>query len=256
VLQSRGLQRPEQTRADVSNAGDLVACFFSLALARSAKPQDGLADFRSRVSAPWPGVLARRVLVCLAMKNLIFVLVLASFANAQATLRNSVTFSVGPAFNDSNRPSGRYDTTLGLGATYDYRVFRHLQIEAGITTALHPTAPFEDPIFGIQQPTDRFTWVPFGLQGVLPLRAGRLEVFAGGGGMYENYSAGNLFPLLSTVRSQDAWRGYFKFGATAAIGRSRHFWLGASAREFLGDQAQGLHWDQWVVVTADVSFRF
>ncbi len=73
--------------------------------------------------------------------------------------------------------------------------------------------------------------------------------------MYENYSTGNLPPAFG-ARSEDAWRGYLKLGATAAIGRSRHFWLGASAREFLGDQAQGLHWDQWVIVTADVSFRF
>jgi len=187
-----------------------------------------------------------------AVKNLTWVLLLGSFANAQATLRNTATFSVGSALNGP-RQCCQYDTTVGLGVTYDYRVFRYLQVEAGIATALHPTPELRGATFDIK-PSDRFLWVPFGFQGVLPLRDGRLEVLAGGGGIYENYSAGNIPPFIG-ARSEDAWGGYLKLGATTALGRSRHFWLGASAREFLGNRAQANH-DQWMVVTGDFSFRF
>jgi hypothetical protein len=187
-----------------------------------------------------------------AVKNLIFAVLLASFANAQATLRNSVTFSVGSALSGP-RQCCQYNTTLSLGATYDFRVFRYLQVEAGITTALHPTPELRGATFDIQ-PTDRFLWVPFGFQGALPLWAGRLEVLAGGGGIFENYSAGNIPPFIG-AQSENAWGGYLKLGAATAIGRSRHFWLGASAREFLGNRAHANH-DQWMVVTVDFSFRF
>jgi hypothetical protein len=188
-----------------------------------------------------------------AVKSLIFVLFLASFANAQTNLRNSVTFSVGSAFAGP-RGNGQFDTTVGLGATYRYRWFHYLDIEAGITTALHPTPTLRGATFAID-PTDHFIWVPFGLRGVLPLRNGAMELSAGAGGMYENYSAGNIPPFIGK-QSQDAWGGYFVAGAATAISRSRHYWLGASAREFLGNANRTSTHDLWFVVTGDFSFRF
>ena len=120
-------------------------------------------------------------------------------------------------------------------------------------TALHPTTELRGATFDIQ-PTDHFIWVPFGVQGVLPLRGDRLEVLAGAGGTFEHYSAGNIPPFIG-VQSDTAWGGYFKLGAAAAITRNRRVWLGASAREFLGNLTQASH-DQWIVVTGDLSFRF
>jgi hypothetical protein len=187
------------------------------------------------------------------MKNLIFVVVAASFVNAQPALRNSVTFSVGSALIGP-RGNGQFDTTVGLGATYGYRVTRYLQIEAGITAALHPTPELRGATFTIE-PTDHFIWMPFGLRGILPLRSDRMELSAAGGGIYENYSSGNI-PLFIGPQSQSAWGGYFALGVAAAMERSRHVWVGASAREFLGNANRTSQHDLWFVVTGDVSFRF
>jgi hypothetical protein len=184
-----------------------------------------------------------------SVRNLIFVLFLAIVANAQSDLRNSITVSAGSALNGP-RQCCQFDTSVALGATYDYRVIRYLQIEAGIMTAIHPTPHLGGATFDID-PTDRFLWVPFGLQGVLPLWGGRLEASAGGGGIYEHYYSGNIPPFVGK-QSDSAWRGYFKLGTAVAIDRTRHFWLGASAREISGNRTRA----QWVIVTGDLSFRF
>ena len=143
---------------------------------------------------------------------------------------------------------------MSLGATYGYRLFPHLQIEAGLTTALHPTPELRGATFDIQ-PTDRFVWVPFGFLGILPLRNRRIEISLGGGGTYEHYSTGNI-PAFIGLQSQAAWGGYLSVGAAVALERSRHFWLGASVREFLGTATRTGDHDRWTVVTGDLSFHF
>jgi hypothetical protein len=187
------------------------------------------------------------------VKNLILVLFLVPFANGQSDLRNSVTFDAGSALTGP-RGSGQFDTTVGLGATYRYRWLRYLDVEAGVMTALHPTPTLRGATFTID-PTDHFIWVPFGLRGVLPLRNGAVELSAGAGGIYENYSAGNI-PSFIGPQSQSAWGGYFVAGAAAAVTRSRRFWVGASAREFLGNANRTSNHDLWFLVTGDFTVRF
>ena len=187
------------------------------------------------------------------MKRLLLVLALASFAKGQPEPRNSVTVSGGSALGNF-RSCCRTDTAVSLGATYGYRWFSHLQIEAGIVTALHPTSVIRGANYTIE-PTDVLTWVPFGLRGVLLLRSGRLEISAGGGGVFEHYSAGNLSDFVR-ASPQNTWGGYIAAGAMTAIGRSRHFWLGASSRGFFGNVDRGGQRDQWIVVTGDLSVRF
>jgi hypothetical protein len=220
----------------------------------STRPQKSAVRWRhSETATPHPLYVGTARAPLEAVKNLIFVLFLASSANAQTNLRNSVTFSVGSAFTGP-RGNGQFNTTVGLGATYRYRWFHYLDIEADITTALHPTPTLRGATFTID-PTDNFIWVPFGLRGVLPLRNGAMELSAGAGGIYENYSAGNIPPFVGR-QSEGAWGGYFVAGAASAISRSRHYWLGASAREFLGNANRTSAHDLWFVVTGDFSFRF
>jgi hypothetical protein len=82
-----------------------------------------------------------------------------------------------------------------------------------------------------------------------------MELSAAGGGIYENYSSGNI-PSFIGPQAQTAWGGYFALGAAAAIERSRRLWMGASAREFLGNANRTSQHDLWFVVTGDVSIRF
>lgn len=65
------------------------------------------------------------------------------------------------------------DTAVSLGATYGYRAFHYVEIEAGVTTALNPTPELRGANYNIK-PDTRFIWVPFGVRGILPLRRGRI----------------------------------------------------------------------------------
>lgn len=65
----------------------------------------------------------------------------------------------------------------------------YLEAEASVTLLLIPPRKFWAP-YDIK-PDDRFIWIPFGVRGILPLRAGRMEISAGGGGLIDNYSLSN-----------------------------------------------------------------
>ena len=188
------------------------------------------------------------------MKTLILTIALISGAGAQPDPRNSITFSGGYA-RDIHASCCQTDSALSLGASYGYRVFPFLQLEAGATTALHPRPEIRGANYDIK-PEDRFIWVPFGVRGVLPLRRGRVELSAGGGGLYEKYSVSNPDSGIG-LATYDGWGGYFVAGAAASIDRRRHFWLGASPRWFLANAGyKGYTHDRWFVITGDFSFRF
>ncbi len=131
----------------------------------------------------------------------------------------------------------------------------YLDIEAGVTTALNPTPEIRGAHFDIK-PDTRFIWVPFGVRGILPLRRGRIELSAGGGGLYEKYSVSNPNDAVG-LTSRDGWGGYFAGGAAIALDRGRHLWLGASPRWFLANTGFGGNAkDRWFVIGGDFGFRF
>ena len=185
------------------------------------------------------------------MKALILAIALVCLASAQSDLRNSFTFSGGYG-RDINSSCCQTDTAVSLAGTYGYRVFRNLQVEAGVVTALNPTPEIRGATYDYK-PDDRFIWVPFGLRGVLPFKRDRVELSAAAGGLYEKYSVSNPGPF--GPESRNGWGGYFAGGAAIAIDRGRHFWLGASPRWYLANPSQGTH-DRWFVIAGDLSFRF
>jgi hypothetical protein len=189
-------------------------------------------------------------------KSLLLVLVLTCLANAQSDPRNGFTFSGGYARSIHSSCCATTETAASLGATYGYRVFRNLEIEAGVVTALYPTPEIRGANYDIK-PNDRFIWVPFGLRGILPLHSGRIELSAAAGGLYEKYSVSNPNSNLG-LQSRAGWGGYFAGGAAMAIDRGRHFWLGASPRWFLANANQGFGYqhDRWFAITGDFSVRF
>jgi hypothetical protein len=187
------------------------------------------------------------------MKTILLLLALELIANAQSDPRNIVTFSGGYA-RDVHSSCCQTDTATSLGVTYGRRFFRYLEAEAGVTAALHPAGEFRGATYDIK-PDDRFIWVPFGVRGILPLRSSRIELSAGGGGLYEKYSVSNPNSAVGLL-SRDGWGGYFVAGAAVAIDRGRHFWLGTSPRWFLANTDRGYTHDRWFLVTGDFSFRF
>lgn len=170
-------------------------------------------------------------------------------AIAQSDLRNSVTFGAGYG-RDVNAFCCQTDTAVSLGVTYGYRILPFLQVEAGVTTALNPVGRFIDANYNVQS-ANRFIWVPFGVRGILPLHADRVELSLAAGGLYENFL---IAPNPPGVGGRTGWGEYFGAGTAVALDHGRHFWLGASPRFYLA--TTGGANDRWFVITGDVSFRF
>jgi hypothetical protein len=92
----------------------------------------------------------------------------------QSDLRNSVTFGVGYG-RDVNAFCCQTGTAVSLDATYGYRIWPFLQVEAGLATALNPLGGSRGDNYNVQ-PDNRSLWVPFGVRGILPLHSNRVEL--------------------------------------------------------------------------------
>jgi hypothetical protein len=169
-------------------------------------------------------------------------------ASAQSEMRNTVTFSGGFGHNVGNSCCG--DSAPSLAVTYAYRLFPHVDVEAGVDTALSLGSEARGAHYDFKA-DDRFLWVPFGLKGILPLRSGRVEVSAGAGGLYEKYLVGDN----SFFVSSDSWGGYASTGIAVALDGRRHFWVGASPQLFFANTGSGYH-SRWFVLNVGLGFRF
>jgi hypothetical protein len=174
---------------------------------------------------------------------------LAALAHAQSEMRNTVTVSGGFAHNVGNSCCGESAPSLAL--TYAYRLFSHLDLEAGVDTALSLGTRAVGANYNVNA-DDRFLWVPFGLKGVLPLRSGRVESFVGAGGLYEKYLVGNHSGFFT---SRSGWGGYASTGVAVALDGRRHFWVGASPQLFFANTGSYIH-DRWLVLDVGLGFRF
>ena len=167
------------------------------------------------------------------MRAFFLLLGLAVCADAQSEMRNTVTFNGGLAHNVGGSCCGESAPSLGL--TYAYRLFQHVDVEAGVDTALSLGTEARGANYDIKA-NDRFIWVPFGLKGVLPLRRDRVEISIGAGGTYEKYSASD-----SLFVPRNGWGGYASVGAAVALDGRRHFWLGTSSDLFFVNADRGMH---------------
>jgi hypothetical protein len=173
--------------------------------------------------------------------------------NAQQGSVNRLTLSGGWS---RQTPAPAYEaaqTAATLGISYGFRPWKHVEFEAGVFAGLQPV-PSVCNAHGCFDPDDRLIWVPFGIRFVAPLAAGRIELSAGGGGLYEAYSLTNEASNPFALRSYSGWGGYFTGGAAVALDRSRHWWLSATPRWFLANPQYRR--DRWFQIAGEVSFRF
>lgn len=185
------------------------------------------------------------------MKTLFFVIGTAALC-AQSNPRNSVTFSGGWANNAGNTCCG--DSAASLGLTYAYRVIPHFALEAGVDSAIGLGTEVRGANVDVKL-DDRMLWVPFGVRGILPLRNGRVELFIGAGGLYENYHVTNAFTAFG-LESRNGWGGYVSGGGAVALDRGRRFWLGGSSHFYFANTNNGYSHDRWVTATLDLGFHF
>jgi len=172
-------------------------------------------------------------------------------AYGQSFQRNEFTFTGGHGWQVDVPVGEPRLSAVSLGGTYSFRWRRWLALEGGVLTVIDPTGVVGS-YAGFFDVHDRFTWLPFGVRFILPLRHDRFEISAGGGGAYERYTVGNEVP--NGPGPYNRWAGYFKAKAAVALDPGRHFWLGATP-QFMLVSGSDIR-DRWFVLTGDVSFRF
>jgi len=146
-------------------------------------------------------------------KPFISLFLLIGFAQAQSSHPNSVVFAGGEAYQVNSIFERNTAPTIGL--TYGYRLMKHVELDTGVFTGFHPAAELCSRN-GCQAANDHYYWVPFGVKFVAPIKHDRLELSAGGGGMYQKYSVGTNF-FGNGPASYDAWGGYATAGFAIAV---------------------------------------
>jgi hypothetical protein len=181
---------------------------------------------------------------------------MSGFVQAQSAdpgeLKNRITVSGGWARQLFPGFSQR-ETAPALGVSYGYRALKFVEFEAGAVVALQP-GPQSCNAHTCYDPNDRYIWVPFGVRFIAPLVAGRLELSAGGGGLYEKYSVSNPDSPFGPREGFAGWGGYFSGGAAVALDRRHRFWAGVTPRVILANPPFAR--DRWFTVTGDLGFRF
>jgi hypothetical protein len=182
------------------------------------------------------------------MQKLRLLLLTASFsliAFSQEAGRNTITLGVGGGF-----PSGGYrddgiSNSAAFSASYEFRLFKYLAPEIGVVNTIPNVV--ENNQFGLFTTRERVTVVSVGARGILPLKQGRIELFAGAGAAY----SGSTDAELTAVGSN--WLFQVNGGGRVAIDRRHRFWVGPTVR-FSRDA--GRPTEEWVSLTGDLGFRF
>lgn len=171
---------------------------------------------------------------------------------------STVTFGVGGGWFTRNSFEGSGGPTFN--ATYEYRLFRHLALDAGVHTAFSNSyfettgisatilpgtnlTRFTTTYFAFPG-TIRSETVPFGVRGIWPIVHEKGEFFLIADGAY-NWSGSQY--------GYSAWAVQGGFGARFALDKQRHIWWGTTARY---QHDFGYAGSDRVTWTADLSYRF
>jgi hypothetical protein len=181
-------------------------------------------------------------------------LFVSSFAEAQSWQKNRITVSGGWMRQLYGYPYAELTTAPLVGLSYGYRPLQFMEFEAGIDVALQPGRQ-SCTQYGCYDPNDRYVRVPFGVRFIASLVKGRVELSAGGGGLYEQYSVSRPYnPFTGSRGRYGGWGGYFKESAAVALDHRRRFWAGVTPRVILANPPYVRH--RWFTITGDLSFRF
>jgi hypothetical protein len=131
------------------------------------------------------------------------------------------------------------------------------QFSPGYTASFYNLEGLECPMCVLgPRNTTRFTLPPFGVNGVLKLRDGRVELFGRAGGVEAWKADGTYEPQglrkFSNAADGDAWLTQVEGGGRVAIDHGRRFWLGASSR-YLYNFGPGLK--QRTTLSGQATFR-
>jgi hypothetical protein len=160
--------------------------------------------------------------------------------------RHTLDLSTSGVFPIGGYKAEEYSSGPGLRAGYEFRISKYVAADGGWTAAWMPG--LECSRFGCTHPTNEMRFLDYGVRGVLPLAAGRVQLSVGLGGGYvwfdkasgdSYYYNGSLFQYSGR--------------ATVAVGSGGHWRLGFSLRTWrdLGRPIQ-----QWLATSGGISYGF
>jgi hypothetical protein len=181
-------------------------------------------------------------------------------------------------------PSGDLRAYMSSSAAfrikYGYRMTRYLQAEIGLDGVIRGAgiSVSQQTFVGEVRKRDFEYMIPFGGRAILPLAAGRLELFAGGGGAYLKYSEEAQMANMPwcygpscyieipcpACASRSGWGYYGTAGVNVALERRKRVWLGVEAEYIKGATSGKLlstgapfeTKDRWFNPSLNLVFRF
>ena len=159
---------------------------------------------------------------------------------------STLTLGAGAAFPVGGELTSSFNRGASFAGEYEFGLHRFLAATIGVENYVLSSVNC-DPR-GCSTARERFTLMPFGLRGIIPIAGGRGELFAGTGGarLWSNSFLGGPF-------QQDNILWQFNGGFRIGLDRARHFRAGPTVRlnRDLGRPTQ-----EWLSLTADFSYRF
>jgi hypothetical protein len=165
--------------------------------------------------------------------------------------RSTITAGIGGGF-----PTGGENVYLtgsagiqdgaAFSGSYEFRLFKYFAPEVGVVNLIplvQEGGKYPEP--PVRQ---RVTLLSLAARGILPLKQGRIELFAGAAAVHVSSTIFELNGFGSPT-----WLGQINGGGRFAIDRRRHFWIGPTVR-FSRDG--GRPTEEWVSLTGDFGFRF
>jgi hypothetical protein len=158
--------------------------------------------------------------------------------------RHSLEVGGGGVFPLSGWKASEYSVGPALHVGYQLRLQKYVAVEAGWTGSWGPTnVGFCSPKYGCEYLGGEVGFLDYGLRGIVPVAAGRVELSVGLGGGYDWY--GNGYNYFNSALIQYSGR------ATVAIDRRKHFRVGFTIRTWrdLGRPTQ-----QWLSTTVSLVY--
>ncbi len=183
-------------------------------------------------------------------------------------------------------PSGDLTQFLSSSAAVrlkvGYRITRYLEANVGLDVVMRAAgiSKSQQTWVGEIRIKDSEYMIPFGGRAILPMAAGWVELFAGGGGAYLRYDEEADIPGLSysgdpygsssidipcpACTARSGWGYYGTAGVNIALERRKRVWVGIETQYLHGSTSgtllgNGVRFetnDGWFIPTFNVVFRF
>ena len=177
-------------------------------------------------------------------RYLVFLVFIPILAAQNGETRHNLEVGGGGVFPIGGWLASNYSTGPALHAGYQLRLLKYLAAEGGWTGAWLPGSSCSR--YGCEHPVGRVGFLDYGLRGIVPVAAGRVELSAGLGGGYIWYGPGDA-PYYNGSLLQYSGR------ATVAVDRRRHLRVGFTARTW---RDTGSPIQQWLSTTVSVFYGF